>query len=364
MEEIHLYRQIADYIRRQILSGEFKPGDRLPPMRAMTKKWNCTIGTIQRAYQELAAQGLVVSRAGQGTRVVDHISEEDNIPLRRLNILHRAESFLMEVLNAGYTQAEIEDAVRLALDRWRAVSEHPTPPPPATIRFTGSHDLAVAWLASHFSEIVPGFSLQPSFTGSMGGLIALMEGSTDLAGCHLWDEESHTYNIPFIQKLLLGKRIALIHLADRQLGLILAPGNPFGIKGLKDISSHELRFVNRQSGSGTRVWLDYSLRQLGVSTDQIIGYDIEMKTHSEIAMTIAQGDADVGLGLEASACAYGLDFIPLTRERYDLACFANLLNNPAIQKLIDWLNSASAKQEIASIPGYHTQDTGQLTMIE
>ncbi len=364
MEETYLYRQIAEHIRRQILSGELKSGDRLPSVREMTRHWNCTIGTIQRAYQELVSQGLITSRAGQGTRVVDHIPDQNNTPLRRLTILHRTETFLLEVLNAGYSQAEVEDAVRLALDRWRAVSRQPSSPTPNVVRFTGSHDLAVAWLASHFPEIAPGYSLQPGFTGSMGGLIALVEGKTDLAGSHLWDEGSHSYNIPFVQKLLPGKRMALLHLAERQLGLILPPGNPSRINGLQDLSRLGVRFVNRQSGSGTRVWLDSTLRQLGVAIDQITGYEIEMKTHSEIAMTIAQGEADAGLGLEASARLYGLDFVPLTRERYDLVCYAVDLDNPAIHQLAEWLASPSAKQAFLSLAGYHTTNTGQVTIIE
>ncbi|NMC13838.1 MAG: GntR family transcriptional regulator [Chloroflexi bacterium] len=364
MEDSYLYRQIAENIRRKILSGELKPGDRLPSVRSMTEQWNCTIGTIQRAYQELATQGLIISRAGQGTHVVDHIPHKENIPLRRLNLIHKAESFLMEVLNAGYSQNEVEEAVRVALDRWRAISKNAAAPPAAVIRFAGSHDLAVAWLASHFQEITSGYSMQPSFMGSMGGLIALMDGNADLAGCHLWDEASRSYNIPYVQKILSGKRMALIHLAERQLGLILAPGIHNWIHGLKDLPASGLRFINRQSGSGTRIWLDYSLRQLGVSTSEISGYEIEMKTHSETAMTIAQGDADVGLGLEASARTYGLDFIPLTRERYDLVCYVDYLNNPAIQQLVEWLSGSSAKKAFSTLAGYHTSDTGKITYLE
>jgi len=364
MEETFLYRQIAESMRRKIIAGDIKPGDRLPSVREMTQQWNCTIGTVQHAYQELVNQGLITSRAGQGTRVVERIPEYDDTPLRMLNLLHRAEAFLLEVLNAGYSQTEVEDGVRLALDRWRAVSQQHLAPSPTMIRFIGSHDLGITWLASHFSEIAPGYSLQPSFTGSMGGLIALAEGNTDLAGCHLWDEFSHTYNIPFVQKLMPGKRMALLHLAERQLGLILSPGNREKINGLQDLPDAGLRFVNRQSGSGTRVWLDSTLRQLGVKTEEIYGYDIEMKTHSEVAKTIAEGNADVGLGLEASALTYRLDFIPLTRERYDLVFYANNLDNPAIQKLADWLTKPDARQAISRLAGYHTAETGSMTLIE
>src|SRR5512136_1565966 len=118
MEEPFLYRQVADAIRQKILRGELKPGDRLPSVRAMKAKWGCTVGTVQRAYQELAAQGLVTSHAGQGTRVVGHGPARDDTPLRRAALVHRAEAFLLEVLTAGYSAGEVEDAIRQALDRW------------------------------------------------------------------------------------------------------------------------------------------------------------------------------------------------------------------------------------------------------
>src|SRR3989304_2541815 len=202
MEEIYLYRQIADAVRRQILHAELKPGDRLPPVREMMTRWSCTIGTVQRAYQELARQGLVVSHAGQGTRVVDSLPSLDETPLRRASLIHRAEAFLLEVLTAGYAPADVEEAVRQALDRWRAVSQAGVAPAGEVLHFAGSHDLAVARLASYFSEIAPGFSLLLNFSGSLGGLIALAEGKADLAGCHLWDEETDTYNLPFVRRLL------------------------------------------------------------------------------------------------------------------------------------------------------------------
>ena len=116
MEEPFLYRQVAEAIRQKILRGELKPGDRLPSVRALKAQWGCTVGTIQHAYQELARQGLVTSRAGQGTRVVDRLpAQPDSSPLRTAALLHRAEAFLLEVLTAGYTPAEAEEAVRLAI---------------------------------------------------------------------------------------------------------------------------------------------------------------------------------------------------------------------------------------------------------
>lgn len=364
MNEAYLYRQISSAVRRQILQGEIKPGDRLPSVREMMTRWNCTVGTVQRAYQELAGQGLVTSRAGQGTRVVEKLPIQNDTPLRRAALIHRAEAFLLEVLTAGYASADVEDAVRQALDRWRTVAE-PTPAPAAhSLRFSGSHDLAVAWLATHFSELVPQCTLQINFTGSLGGLIALAEGKTDIAGCHLWDEESDSYNIPFIRRLLPGQRVALVTLAHRRTGLIVPPGNPADIQGLTDLTRPELRFVNRQPGSGTRVWLDSSLRRLEISPAQIQGYADHKMTHSEVAQAVAEGEAQVGLGLEASARLYGLGFVLLTQERYDLVLPDKKFSHPAVQGLLGWLSAQTARDMLSQFRGYDFNSTGSVEWID
>jgi putative molybdopterin biosynthesis protein len=363
MEETFLYRRIADDVRRQILHAELKPGDRLPPVREMVARWNCTIGTVQHAYQELARQGLVVSHAGQGTRVVERQPGLDETPLRRAALIHRAEAFLLEVLTAGYLPVDVEGAVRQALDRWRVVSQTASRPVGEVLHFTGSHDLVVAWLATHFGEIAPGYSLQLNFSGSLGGLIALAEGSADLAGCHLWDEETDTYNLPFVRRLLPGRRVALVTLAHRQIGLMVPPGNPAGVQGLADLARPGLRFINRQSGSGTRVWLDAMLHRQGIQSTSVLGYSTEKMTHSEIANAIAEGLADVGLGLEAAGHPYGLGFIPLTQEQYDLVIPAQLFDSPLWQVLVDWLKSPAAHQVISALAGYTVTHTGDVQWI-
>ena len=364
MGEGFLYHQIAEAIRKQILLGELKPRDRLPSVREMAVQWSCTPGTIQRAYQELARQGLVTSRAGQGTRVVEKPLRQNETPLRRAAMIHRAEAFLLEVLTAGYTPGEVEEAVRQALDRWRVVQQEAISPSVQTLRFAGSHDLAVAWLATHFSDIVPGHNLQLSFTGSLGGLIALAEGNADLAGCHLWDEETDTYNAPFVRRLLPGKRVALLTLAHRLIGLVVPAGNPANVHDLQDVARPELRFVNRQSGSGTRVWLDAWLRKLGISPQQINGCLDEKMTHSDISRAIAEGQADIGLGLEASAQTFGLGFVPLAQERYDLVIPAPNMDIPPSQALVTWLNSHEAREAFAILAGYDTTGTGRVEWID
>ena len=364
MEETHLYQQIITAIRQEIVSGRLRPGDRLPSIREMTVEWGCTPGTVQRAYHELAIQELVVSRPGQGTHVVHRLPrEQDDTPLRRAALVHRAQAFLLEVLTAGYATGEVETALQLALDQWRVISEQPSPAIQGKLRFVGSHDLALAWIAAHFSEIAPQYSLELQFSGSLGGLIALAEGKADLAGSHLWDEETDSYNIPYIRRLLPGRRVAILTLAQRRLGLITPAGNPAGVLELNDLQRHGLLFVNRQSGSGTRVWLDAALRRAGIPTANITGYEDARSTHSEVARAVAEGRADAGFGLETAAVAFGLTFIPLVSERYDLIIPEATFNQPAMQQMANWLAEQPARQAIAELGGYETGDTGKVEWV-
>jgi len=364
MDEPHLYRQISETIRQEILNGRWKAGDRLPSVREMAGQWNCTIGTIQHAYQELAKQGLVTSRAGQGTKVVENPPVQNDTPLRRAMLIHRAEAFLLEVLTGGYRLEEVDQAFRQAMDRWRTVECQDTPRNENVLRFSGSHDLALTWLASHFPEIASGCALQLTFTGSLGGLIALAEGRADLAGSHLWDEESDRYNLPYIRRLLPGKRIAVITLANRRLGLILPPGNPDGIQSLADLARPGLRFVNRQSGSGTRVWLDIALRRLGIDAARIASYDTEKMTHSAVAQAVAENQADAGIGFEGAAISYGLDFLFLTHERYDLVVPQAVMETPPMAALAAWLTLPSTHQVIENLGGYDAGPTGRVEWVE
>jgi molybdate-binding protein/DNA-binding transcriptional regulator YhcF (GntR family) len=365
IDKTPLYIQIADTIRQQVLEGKLRPGDALPPVREMAERWGCTPGTVQQAYKELARQGLAVSRSGQGTRVGTTLpaAQPDKTPLRRAALVHQAEAFLLEAFGAGYTPAETEDAFRAALDRWRTLAAQAPVATPGRLRFAGSHDPALSLVAGRFAEICPGCALDVTFTGSLGGLIALAEGKADLAGSHLWDAESDTYNAPFVRRLLPGRRIALLTLAHRRLGLMVPPGNPAGLTGLADLAQPGLRFINRQRGAGTRVWLDAQLRRLGIATDAIAGYDREAATHAEIARAVAEGNADAGLGIEAAALEYGLGFVLLTTEPYDLVIPVEAWESAPVQALAVWLVTEDAREAIAGLGGYEIADTGQMVWV-
>lgn len=363
MDEDYLYQQIAESVRQEILEGIRKPGEKLPTVRKMTEFWHCTPGTVQRAYKILSQQGLVVSRPGQGTHVSDHPVTSELKPLRRAALVNKSEAFLLESLSAGYSQAEIEMALQMALDRWRILQSEPAITGEETIRFAGSNDLVITWLASHFDSILPGMNLQLQFGGSLSGLIALAENRADIAGCHLWDEEDQDYNRSYVERILPGRKTALITLANRQIGLIVPAGNPQNVFGLKDLTQKNVFFANRQSGSGTRVWFDGRLRDLHIRTDAIQGYENEKSTHGEVARSITEGTATAGLGLQAAADAYSLGFVPLTRERYELAILEETMKSSNLMKFISWLASAEAKEAISSLSGYDSLHSGSIRWI-
>lgn len=363
MDEDFLYLRIAGSIRRDINDGNYKPGDHLPSIRGIAETWNCTNGTVQRALRELEAAGLVSTHVGKRTRVIGIPQLVPADSLQRANLIHRAETFLLESMTAGYTPLDVEDAFRVALNRWRSAVQPQTRLSANTLRFSGSHDLAVAWMATHFGEIAPGYLLKLNFSGSLRGLQSLQKSECDIAGTHLWDEQTETYNAPFIEQLLPGEKVALITLAQRRLGFMLKPGNPKQILRIENLAKPGIRFVNRQPGSGTRVLLDALLQKMNIDPARIAGYTDELTTHSEVAAEVARSRADTGIGLEAVAKAYELDFILLTTERYELAVKETTFQLAPIQQMIDWLKKEEFRVLLNRMGGYESMESGNIRWI-
>lgn len=362
MDKTPLYQQIAESVREDILYGRLRPGDPLPTIRDMAQRWHCTPGTVQQAYRDLARQHLVDGRPGQGTWVKDIPAVSGGPLLRRATLLHRAESFLLEVLTAGYSPAEVEDAVRVNLDRWRVLASETAAAAPNHLRFVGSHDPAISRLADRLAALT-GNQLDVVFAGSLGGLMSLAAGDADLAGCHLWDSETDTYNVPFVQRLLPGRAVTLITLAHRHLGLLVRPGNPLHMHDLFDLTRPGVRFINRQTGAGTRVWLDVQLSRHHIERAHIAGYAHEVPTHTDIGRALLHEEADAGIGIATIAQTMGLDFVPLTAERYDLVMRRETWETPAVQALAAWLASADARMLLESLGGYETQETGRVQLL-
>lgn len=364
----HLYQEIAESIRRRIAAGELQPGDRLPAVREMAEQWNCTPGTVNRAYLELAEQGLVSGHRGSGTRILDNPLLSTRPGLEWANLVNRAEGYLLEALSGGHTPDQAQSALAVAVSRWHTLQAQPPvertqPPLTRPLRFAGSHDLSVELLARMLFESEPQCQLDLEFVGSLGGLIALTRGEADLAGTHLWDAATATYNLPFVRRVLPNQRLALVTLIQRKLGFIVAQGNPQHIAGPADLARPGVRWVNRQPGSGTRIWLDEQLRQAEISPAQISGYADEAATHMAVAQAVKSGQATVGLGIQAAALAYGLNFVPLTEEVYQLVVPEVVWDNPVWQALLALIRSDRFNTAVNDLGGYSTAATGEVTWL-
>ena len=228
-----------------------------------------------------------------------------------------------------------------------------------TIVAIGSHDLILDLAASHLRAADPLVTLASSNVGSLGGLVALRDGLCHLAGSHLLDPASGEYTLPYLDRILGGRPVAVIRLAHRDQGLIVQPGNPLGLTEIKDLARAGVRYVNRQRGAGTRVLLDHQLRLLGISPEAVDGYQREQHTHLAVAAAVAAGRADTGLGIMAAARAFGLDFVPVTREPYDLVVPVAALDGPLLAPLWALLDSDPFRAEVAALGGYATEEMGR-----
>jgi putative molybdopterin biosynthesis protein len=284
--------------------------------------------------------------------------------LHRIELEHHVSNFLSEATNLGYSAIEIEQVIHKNLQNLKSQLPDSIHQKKNTLRFIGSHDIAVEWLASRIKKIFPDLTITLNFKGSLGGLFALVNGSADLSGSHLWDAHSDTYNIPYIQKIFPGEKIALLTLSHRRLGWIVEQGNPMNITLLADITKPGVNFVNRLGGSETRVWLDARLTSLGIEKGHIYGYQNEKTTHLDVARAVAEGASNLGLGLETAALNYELSFIPLTMEKYDLVFRMSSIDASIVYSLQNWLLQKESKKEISSLGGYDTSETGSITWVE
>jgi putative molybdopterin biosynthesis protein len=214
-------------------------------------------------------------------------------------------------------------------------------------------------MARMLKEQMPDVSLSIEYVGSLGGLMALAQGKADMAGTHLWDETTDQYNVPFVERLLPGSSVVLLTLAQRDLGLVTPPGNPQNLQTLADLAQPSARLVNRQPGSGTRVWLDTQLKSLNISPESIAGYNREEVTHLAVARAVEQGEATVGLAIHAAASAFDLNFIALTQERYDLVFSKAVWQTSIVQTLVQIIRSPEFKEKINALGGYDIAQTGQ-----
>ena len=233
-----------------------------------------------------------------------------------------------------------------------------------TIVIVGSHDNTLDVLADELRAGSRSLFLSSSHVGSMGGLMAVKKGLCHLAGSHLLDTADGTYNTAYIKRYLpelsAENRVRLVNLVFRDQGLILPAGNPKGIRGIEDLAREDITMINRQGGSGTRILLDYRLKELALDPDRIRGYRNEEFTHMAVAVAVLSGSADVGLGIFAAAKALGLDFIPVVTEQYDLVVPQVFFESENFKILLNIICSPAFKKRVEAMGGYSTHKTGEV----
>ncbi len=219
--------------------------------------------------------------------------------------------------------------------------------------FAGSHDLVIEEIAQKLSPYLD-IILHP--IGSLDGLINLRQGLCHLSGAHLLDA-SGDYNTPYLSRLFPQRGVQAVTLAHRVQGLMLAPSNPLEIRELSDLARENIRFANRNTGSGTRIWLDKKLREKNIPANEILGYENACATHTAAAQKVKRGDADAAIGLQAAALQCKLDFIPLFEERFDLVIPKEHANIAA--PLFDEIQTADFRNAARSLTGYKVEHSGE-----
>jgi putative molybdopterin biosynthesis protein len=229
----------------------------------------------------------------------------------------------------------------------------PDNPNHPSIIFSGSHDLAVELLANQLSNHFDVLTLP---VGSLDGLVALRQNLCNLSGAHLLDANGE-YNLPFVRHLFPDRAMEVVTLAHREQGLMTAAGNPKAIHSLADLTRAEVTFINRNPGSGTRLWFDRQLQAEDILPESIHGYTKYVSTHTECARQIQTGKIDVALGLRAAAHQFDLSFIPLFHERYDIVFTQE--ESVRLAPILDAIQTSAFRRGVEALTGYETKHTGE-----
>jgi putative molybdopterin biosynthesis protein len=181
-----------------------------------------------------------------------------------------------------------------------------------------------------------------------------------MAGVHLLDEHTGTYNIPFLERYFPDRSVLLIKCVQRMQGFMVPKGNPRGIQSFSDLNQAGLRYVNRQKGSGTRILCDYMCRQASLDTSLIYGYEREEFTHTGVAAIVDSGSADAGLGILSAARMFGLDFVPVSLEQYDILINGAAYELPEVQAFIKTIQSEEFRKRLEDLGGYSFSSPGEI----
>ncbi len=231
----------------------------------------------------------------------------------------------------------------------------PAAPRPPVV--AGSHDPLLQWAVQE-----SGSELAVMFDGSLNGLTRFTQGKAMLCGCHLLDPETGEYNLPIITRSFPLTDTVIIEWAWREQGLIVAPGNPLGIKQLSDLYRPSVRFVGRQEGAGSRILLEYLLQRAGLDPKGVPYTAQPARDESDVAFAVRNSHADAGLGIAAVVRQFQLDFVPLHRERYDLVITRYDYFEPPFQRLLAFARSTHFAKRADEIGGYDLSAFGRVVL--
>lgn len=233
---------------------------------------------------------------------------------------------------------------------------------PASLRVYASHGFAIELLLERLAQ--GGLRLAFSYASSSAAAAALRDGDCDLAGFHIPIGTMESTALAHYDRWLHGLDLTLVDIAVRRQGLMVHPGNPKELFALGDLVRPGIRFINRQSGSGTRLLLEQMLQAQGIAPTAIAGFEQGEYTHAAVAAHVASGMADAGFGLEAAARRFKLDFVPIATERYFLLCRNDVMHTPALQAVLASLRDPDLRAQLAALPGYDPAAAGTATLFK
>lgn len=221
-------------------------------------------------------------------------------------------------------------------------------------------DISLDLLASAIEKKNFGYRPLRSYQGSLNSLIAMYSGKADIVSTHLFDGDTGEYNIPYIKRILNGHSFIVVNLLARKAGLYVQKGNPKNLRQWIDLQRPSIKIINREIGSGARVLLDEQLRLAGIEGHRIEGYDQVEMNHIAVASKVANGLADVGIGIEKAAALVDVDFIPLISERYDLVLLKRPDNTQLRELVLSTLRAPTFQKELSTMSGYDLSMTGKV----
>ena len=221
-------------------------------------------------------------------------------------------------------------------------------------------DMVLDLLANRLNQCI-GENVFRSYKGSYNALYAMYQGEVNVATAHLWHGKTNSYNIPYISSMLPGTDLVVLHLLKRKQGFYVQKGNPKNIQSVEDLKRSDITIVNREPGSGVRVLIDEKLRQAGIPTQEVNGYQDIVSSHLEAAAAVNRGDADVAVGSEKHSLSVpGIDFLFIQEESYDMVIRKEDFLKKPYQKMIEIIRSSEYQKEVAGLGGYNVENMGKI----